>query len=304
MKQTRCWSFPRIGTFCLLFFQGLEARAAGDEIVLFDAGVTPLASVVPQSQGDFAVRDGLLQVETKGGTGYPGVRIKGAWDLSGCNRVTFELANRDKKGELPLTIRLENADADPGKLRGVFVDRVKVTGKAPKAYAVALPPWLPNVREIKFKSVAPDRLYFGCRFAGSTEAAVRMAAKYCDAISYNIYRHALDTFKLPDGVDMPVLIGEFHFGALDRGLFHESLIGVPDQAARGKAYTAYVTSALRHPSFIGVHWHQFGDQPTTGRFDGENFQNGFVDVCDTPYPETIAGIREVGYRLYEIRSGR
>jgi hypothetical protein len=29
-----------------------------------------------------------------------------------------------------------------------------------------------------------------------------------------------------------------------------------------------------------------------------------VDCCDTPYPETIAGIREVGYRLYEIRSGK
>jgi len=59
---------------------------------------------------------------------------------------------------------------------------------------------------------------------------------------------------------------------------------------------------LRHPNFIGAHWHQFGEQPTSGRFDGENLQNGFLDVCDTPYPETIAGIREVGYRLYEIRS--
>ena len=43
---------------------------------------------------------------------------------------------------------------------------------------------------------------------------------------------------------------------------------------------------------------------TTGRFDGENLQNGFLDVCDTPYPETITGIREVGYRMYQIRSGK
>jgi hypothetical protein len=63
-------------------------------------------------------------------------------------------------------------------------------------------------------------------------------------------------------------------------------------------------STLRHPNFVGAHWHQFGDQPTTGRFDGENFQNGFVDVCDTPYAETIAGIRQVGYRLYEIRANQ
>jgi hypothetical protein len=98
------------------------------------------------------------------------------------------------------------------------------------------------------------------------------------------------------------MIGEFHFGALDRGMFHPSLIEVANQAERGKAYATYIASALRHPNIVGAHWHQFGEQPTTGRFDGENLQNGFLDVCDTPYPETIAGIREVGYRLYEIRS--
>lgn len=158
-----------------------------------------------------------------------------------------------------------------------------------------------NIRD-EFKIVAPNTLYLGCRFAGSTKAAVQMSGKYCDVISYNIYRHTLDDFKLPEGVDRPVMIGEFHFGALDRGMFHPSLVQVADQAARGKAYAAYITSALRHANFVGAHWHQFGEQPTTGRFDGENLQNGLLDVCDTPYPETVAGVREVGYRLYEIRS--
>ncbi|MFA5193386.1 MAG: beta-agarase [Verrucomicrobiia bacterium] len=158
-----------------------------------------------------------------------------------------------------------------------------------------------NIRD-EFKAVAPNTLYLGCRFAGSTKAAVQIGAKYCDVISYNLYRHTLDDFKLPEGVDKPILIGEFHFGALDRGMFHPSLIQVEDQAARGKAYAAYIASALRHPNFVGAHWHQFGEQPTSGRFDGENLQNGLLDVCDTPYPETIAGVREVGYSLYEIRS--
>jgi hypothetical protein len=158
-----------------------------------------------------------------------------------------------------------------------------------------------NIRE-EFKAVAPNTLYMGCRFAGSTAMAVQIAAKYCDIISYNIYRHTLDDWKLPEGVDKPVIVGEFHFGALDRGMFHPSLVQVANQEERGKAYAAYVASALRHPNFVGVHWHQFGEQATTGRFDGENLQNGLLDVCDTPYPETIAGIREVGYRMYEIRS--
>ena len=692
-----------VGLGCACWAAGWTGAAA-DEIVLFDAATTPKTAITSQSGGQFGLRDGLLQVETKGGTGYPGIRVKGAWDLSKCNRLTLELALPDHKGELPLTIRLDNPDADPGKSQGVFVDRLKIRGKKTATYTVVLPPPLPYGREInsklngmkrgplattgvaadldaskvvgvavyikepkldwiwavkrivaqagplpdvpawmllppdkffpfidaygqfkhkdwpgkthsdgdlkkaleaeradlaahpgpdgwdkyggwakgprqqatvrfrvekingkwwmvdpegclwwshgpvrvtsssaltpldgrefyfsdlpkansqfalfytthdallwpyyvargiqrtydfssanafrkygadwraryaglahqrlrswgmntlanssdkaiclqrrtpycdrfelkspdiegahlgwwkfkdpfhpdfrinfrrqleqrkeelddpwcfgffvdneiswggetsladwtlqspatqpakiemirqlkekydaiaqlnaawktsysdwdallqsqqkppagakedciaftaaiteayfknirdEFKAVAPNTLYLGCRFAGSTKAAVQIGARYCDIISYNLYRHTLDDFKLPEGVDKAVMIGEFHFGALDRGMFHPSLIEVADQAARGKAYAAYIASALRHPNFVGAHWHQFGEQPTTGRFDGENLQNGLLDVCDTPYPETIAGVREVGYRLYEIRS--
>ncbi|MCX7886162.1 MAG: beta-agarase [Verrucomicrobiae bacterium] len=681
------------------------AGSLGGEIVLFDAAATSLSAVTSQNGATFALRNGLLEIATKGGAGYPGVVIKGKWDLSGCNRLTLELANLDPKGALPITVRLENSDAQPGEGRGVFIDRVTIRGKQPAAYEVALPPYLPHLREItrkltgmrrgpfaaagvaadldtsqvvgvavyikepildwrwglkrivahtgpspevpawmrlppekffpfidrygqfkhrdwpgkthsdedlkrtlereltdlrahpgpsgwnryggwakgpkreatghfrvekidgkwwlidpegclfwshgpvrvtsssavtpldgrefyfadlpesdspfaefyttcdellrpyyeargiqrtydfssanayrkygkdwrvryaemahkrlrswgmntianssdrricqmqrtpycdrfelkspdiegsqkgwwkfkdpfhpefranfrkqllarkaelddpwcigffvdneirwgnetalgewtlqspatqpakiemvnrlkkkygtveqlnaawkssyanwdallqsqekppggakedcaefttvlteayfknirdEFKAVAPNTLYLGCRFAGSNKAAVEMSAKYCDVVSYNLYRYTLDDFKLPEGVDKPVMIGEFHFGALDRGLFHPSLREVANQVERGKAYAAYIASALRHPNIVGAHWHQYGDQPTTGRFDGENFQNGFLDVCDTPYWETIAGVREVGYKLYELRSG-
>lgn len=154
----------------------------------------------------------------------------------------------------------------------------------------------------EFRKVVPNTLYLGCRYAGGAEPDfLKIAAEYCDALSFNIYRFTLDEFKLPEGVDKPILVGEFHFGALDRGMFHWTLIGVKDQKARGQAYFNYVESALRHPNFIGVHWHQYSEQATTGRFDGEDFQNGFVDVCDTPYPETIEKIREIGYKMYEMR---
>jgi hypothetical protein len=686
----------------------VSALAAGaGEVVLFDAATTPVTAVVSQAGGAFALKGGLLEIATQGNTGYPGVLIKGSWDLSTCNRITFELVNRDSKGELPITVRLDNPDAAAGKGQGVFVDRVKIDGKALKAYTVALPPSLPNAKEInaklfgmrngpftttgvvadldaskvvgvavyikepkldwlwgvkrivaetgevaavpewmrlsadtffpfidvygqfkykewpgkvhhdaelkaaaerekadlaahpgpkgwgrfggwsdgpkqkatghfrvekidgtwwmvdpegslywshgpvrvtpstaitpldnrefyftglpaegspfakfyttrdellypyyvkrnirrtydfssancyrkygegyydvfadlahrrlrswgmntianssdkkiclmdrtpytdrfelkskplagshdgwwpfrdpfdpsfradvrrqmlehkqemddpwcfgffvdnelswggptdlaawtlaspadqaakiefrdrmrkkygtvgtlngkwgtgyadweaflaetkrpgkgadedlasftlaiadayfkhvraEFKAVAPNKLYMGCRFAGRGPAfAVQVASQYCDLVSYNIYARHLNDFKLPEGVDKPVIIGEFHFGALDRGLFHPGLIKLENQEERGRVYVQYVTSALRHPNVVGVHWHQFGDQATTGRFDGENFQVGFVDCCNTPYPETIAGLREVGYKLYEIRSGK
>ncbi len=153
------------------------------------------------------------------------------------------------------------------------------------------------------KEVDPQGLYLGCRFAGWGHATVfRIAAKYSDVVSVNRYTHSLADLRLPEGIDKPVLIGEFHFGALDRGKFHPSLIAVHDQQARGEAYETYVRSALQNPLIVGTHWHQFGDQATTGRDDGENFQNGFVDVCDTPYSETVEACRRIGYRMYELRA--
>ncbi|HPP54555.1 MAG TPA: beta-galactosidase, partial [Thermoguttaceae bacterium] len=153
------------------------------------------------------------------------------------------------------------------------------------------------------KEIDPEGLYLGCRFAGWSHRPVFQAsAKYCDVVSVNRYAASVADLRLPDGLDKPVLVGEFHFGALDRGKFHATLCLVPDQKARAEAYEKYVRSALENPLIVGVHWHQYGDQATSGRDDGENFQNGFVDGCDTPYWETIEAARRVGYQLYEIRS--
>ncbi|MDD4788979.1 MAG: beta-agarase, partial [Pirellulales bacterium] len=155
------------------------------------------------------------------------------------------------------------------------------------------------------KEIDPEGLYLGCRFAGWSHAVVfRTAARYSDVVSVNRYAETLADFRLPEGIDKPVVIGEWHFGALDRGKFHASLRPVANQQARGEAYEKYVASALENPWVVGTHWHQFGDQATTGRDDGENFQNGFVDVCDTPYVETVEACRRIGYRLYELRAGR
>ena len=148
---------------------------------------------------------------------------------------------------------------------------------------------------------APGKLYLGCRFAWTNDLARAAAQKYCDVVSYNFYKREIGGFKPVEGEDKPVIIGEFHFGALDRGMFHTGLVSCNDQNGRANAYKEYVQSALRNPWIVGTHWFQYGDQPTTGRFDGENYQIGLVDVCDVPYYETINAIREVGYSMYETR---
>lgn len=153
------------------------------------------------------------------------------------------------------------------------------------------------------KAVAPNNLYLGCRFAWVNEVAAEVAARYCDVVSYNLYWPSVAHFEYPRGVDAPVIIGEFHFGALDRGMFHTGLVAVESQEARAETYKDYVRGALRHPLFVGCHWFKYSDEPTTGRpYDEENYQIGFLDVADNPYPETIEACREVGYSMYEYRA--
>jgi len=157
-----------------------------------------------------------------------------------------------------------------------------------------------TVREV-IKAGAPNQLYLGCRFAGVNDIAAVAAAKYCDVVSYNLYRRSIADFQFPGG-DKPLLVGEFHFGALDRGMFHPGLVPVSSQKERAQAYEEYMMGAIRHPLFVGAHWFEWMDEPLTGRaLDGENYQIGFVDGVDTPYPEMIAASRAVAAKIY--RSG-
>ena len=158
----------------------------------------------------------------------------------------------------------------------------------------------------EFKRMAPNKLYLGCRFCiGHADFIKRIAAEYSDVMSFNFYdRDILKFHELPDGVDKPVIIGEFHFGALDRGPINPGIIWLKDQNERAITYRRYLESALRDPNIVGTHWHQYADDVTTGRFDGENFQNGWVDICDNPYPETISAVRWIGDNMYDIRFGK
>jgi hypothetical protein len=156
----------------------------------------------------------------------------------------------------------------------------------------------------ELREIAPGILYLGCRFAWRNDLAVRAAARHCDVLSFNLYEDSATDFTLPPGVDMPVLIGEFHFGAIDRGLFHSGLRPARSQEHRAEKLRRYLRSALGHRNIVGAHWFQYRDQPLTGRGDGENYQVGLVDVTDHPYAETIAATREIGAQLYRLRAKR
>jgi hypothetical protein len=96
------------------------------------------------------------------------------------------------------------------------------------------------------------------------------------------------------------MIGEYHFGALDRGLTSTGLRGVTSQEERGKAYKFYLENAASSAYCVGAHYFTFGDQALLGRFDGENMQIGCVDVCSRPYDEFISGVEETNNTIYEV----
>ena len=166
-------------------------------------------------------------------------------------------------------------------------------------------------REVKaaIAAAAPGRLYLGCRFVGFRQSGLlwNAAAKHCDVVSVNAYANSIFNLskKIMDGgVQKPILLGEFHFGCMDRGMFKASLCPVGDQVERGRSYARFVEGALRHPLLVGCHWFQYRDQPLIGRGDGEAYQCGFVDGTDRPYRELCAAARDIGETMYAIRSGR
>ncbi|HEY3330721.1 MAG TPA: beta-galactosidase [Capsulimonadaceae bacterium] len=154
--------------------------------------------------------------------------------------------------------------------------------------------------------IDPNHLYLGCRFRQDafSEEVVQACAKYADVVSFNIYRRHEYRMGIVKGHSKPVLVGEFHFGALDRGMFSGGCFPVTDQKTRAARFEDYVDTTLADPAFVGCHWFQFFDEPTSGRAgDGENFNIGFVSITDTPYPELVTAARAANSRIYAVHSG-
>ena len=99
-----------------------------------------------------------------------------------------------------------------------------------------------------------------------------------------------------------MMIGEFHHGALDRGLPATGIWGYYPGGTR-EAYRYYMETGATSKYFVGAHHFTLNDQAALGRFDGENFQIGCVDICNKPYKEFVEKIIETNKILYEVAAG-
>ncbi len=155
------------------------------------------------------------------------------------------------------------------------------------------------------KKYDPNHLNLGMRSGGRPTEAEIAASRAFDVYSVNIYDYQVAADRVSRIAALtgkPVIIGEFHFGTPARGLA-ASLVQVRDQHERGVAYRYYVEQALAMPEMIGTHWFQWADQPCTGRFDGENYNIGLVDVTDRPYRELVEALKETHKRVYQVHLG-
>jgi len=139
----------------------------------------------------------------------------------------------------------------------------------------------------------------------------RACTPYVDAVSSNLNapwndgsfaRFYLETLHALTG--KPVLIGEFYMAAQENRSGNKNnrrVYPVVDtQKERAAGFRNTLQALLRTPYVIGADWFQYYDQPTHGRYDGENFNFGLVDVRDRPYEALAATVS--GLDLIALKS--
>jgi hypothetical protein len=152
----------------------------------------------------------------------------------------------------------------------------------------------------------PNHLNLGVRYYTVPPAWALRPMRRLDVFTMNHYAPwvAADLAAPIEALNLPLMIGEWHFGALDAGPPTAGLQRVADQAARGQAFRAYAESAAARPFCVGAHYFTLYDQAPLGRHDGENFNLGFLDACNRPYEPLAAAARATHERLYAVADGQ
>lgn len=155
------------------------------------------------------------------------------------------------------------------------------------------------------RKVDRNHLNLGIRYAFISDPMILSGSKCFDVFSFNCYKFdpCEDIKMIGEKTGLPVLIGEFHFGAIDGAPFATGLCAVGTQKERGIAYRYYIENAAQSPYFVGAHYFSLNDEEILGRGDGESYQIGFINVCNLSYKKFADYVSVANKNVYAIKSG-
>jgi len=203
-------------------------------------------------------------------------------------------------------------EGEDSPIKSKLIEHVSINGDSPESYKKFI--WktfeifVQAVKE-SHKKYDPNHLNLGYRFGNLdeiSEEVLLICSRAFDVLSFNSYSLEPSQKMMDRALEitnLPMLIGEYHFGTVDRGLA-QSLWQVDTEEERGVAYRYYTEQGYSHPGLIGTGYFQWADQDITGRRnDGENYNCGLIDVTDRPYKYQVEAMQETAKVLFYVHSG-
>ncbi len=152
----------------------------------------------------------------------------------------------------------------------------------------------------------PNHLNLGMRYSHPSPKLLGAKPDYFDVFSFNRYaaEPATAAGAMGASLDMPMMVGEWHIGAKDSGLDAFGLLYADNVRQRACAMRYYSEQATKSRNLVGIHYFEYNDQPLLGRFDGECYNIGLIDVCNRPYEEVVKACEDFARRMYPLLDGQ
>ncbi|MBS1716534.1 MAG: beta-galactosidase [Armatimonadetes bacterium] len=152
--------------------------------------------------------------------------------------------------------------------------------------------------------VDANHMYLGCKFGYNvyTPEVLQACGEQCDVVSSNWGATLGNDIAPFQAIDRPLILGEFQFGAIDRGFFNGGYSPCLTQADRAQQYSTLMTAAFTNPVVVGVNYYKYVDDVVSGQpWDGEALGIGMVSVADQPYPEMVNADKKLTTMAYGWR---
>jgi hypothetical protein len=142
----------------------------------------------------------------------------------------------------------------------------------------------------------------------------RASRKWVDIASSNLNAHWNDgSFlrsylqTLHELTGRPLLVSEIYMSSMENGSGNlnnsANFPVVSTQEERARACANSLRQLAGIPYVVGIDWFQYYDEPPLGRYDGENFNMGLVDVTNRPYDQLLCAIRASDLSHFHRQSG-